>query len=103
MICDVILSKENDKYIARVKEWPEIIAKETTRDKAINCVKSKLLDYLSNKVELIQIQVPLPVKTSNPWLDKFGWFKDDPTFENLKYEISAYRKEIDKEMGHIDK
>ena len=99
MICDVILSKENDKYVARVKDWPEVIAKENTRDKAINRVKLNLLDYLTNKVEVIQIEVPLPAKTGNPWLDKFGWFKDDPTFDDLQAQIAAYRKEIDQDYG----
>jgi len=37
--------------------------------------------------------------TGNPWLDKFGWFKDDPTFDDLQLEIAAYRRELDKEMG----
>ncbi|WP_293037014.1 hypothetical protein [Moorena sp. SIO1F2] len=33
--------------------------------------------------------------------DKFGSFKDDPTFDNLQAEIAAYRQEIDQEMGHL--
>ena len=63
MICDVILTKEKGTYVAKVKEWPEVIAKESTRDKAIHLVKTQLLDYLTNKVEVIQIEVPLPMKT----------------------------------------
>jgi len=100
VICNVVLSKDKDKYIARVKDWPEITVEETSRDKAINSVKSKLLDYLTNQVELIQIDVPLPSHTGNPWLDKFGWFKDDPTFDDLTTEIASYRKEIDRQMEH---
>ncbi|NET67312.1 MAG: hypothetical protein F6K63_24175 [Moorea sp. SIO1G6] len=30
--------------------------------------------------------------------DKFGWFKDDPTFDDLQAEIAAYRQEIDQEI-----
>jgi ATP-dependent DNA helicase RecG len=37
-------------------------------------------------------------KTGNPWLDKFGWFKEDPTFDDLQDEIASYRREIDQEM-----
>jgi hypothetical protein len=103
VICDVILSKENDKFIARVKDWPEVVVEESSRDKAINGLKSKLLDYLTNKVELIQVEVPIPIKSGNPWLDKFGWFKDDPTFDDLEAEIASYRKEIDQQMGHPGK
>jgi hypothetical protein len=70
MIYDVILSKKDNQYFARVKEWPEIMAYDKMRE-----------------------------KVNNPWLDKFGWFKDDPTFDDLQTEIAAYRREIDKEMA----
>ncbi len=96
MTYDVILSKEEDAYIARVKEWPEIIVKEDSRDKAIDSVRSKLRKYLTDGVELIKIEVPLASETGNPWLDKFGWFKDDPTFGDLEAEIASYRREMDK-------
>jgi predicted RNase H-like HicB family nuclease len=98
MIYDVILSKEDSKYIARVKEWPEVIVEESTRDEAIQQVTARLLEYLTKQVEVVQIEVPLSTKTENPWLEKFGWFKDDPTFDDLQNEIAAYRKEIDSVM-----
>lgn len=103
MICDIILTKEKDKYIARVKDWPEVRVEERSRDQAITSVKSKLVDYLTKEVELIQVDVPLPGKTGNPWLDKFGWFKDDPTFDDLQAEIASFRREQDQEMEHSDK
>jgi len=102
MICDVVISRKNNKYIARVKDYPEIVVEEISRDSALTQVRSKLIDYLTNKVELVQIEVPIPTRTGNPWLDKFGWFKNDPTFEDLQSEISAYRKEIDREMRNFD-
>ncbi|NEO94785.1 MAG: hypothetical protein F6K56_33175 [Moorea sp. SIO3G5] len=101
MIYEVILSKENDKYIARAKEWPEVMVVENSRDAAINQLKAQLLDYLTNQVEVVEVDIPLLGKTGNPWLDKFGCFKDDPTFDDLQAEIAAYRQEIDQEMGHL--
>ena len=101
MIYDVILSRENDKYIARAKEWPEVTVVENSRDAAIDQLKSQLLDYLTNKVEVVQVDIPLSTQTRNPWLDKFGWFKDDPTFDDLQTEIAAYRQELDQEMEHM--
>ncbi|NEQ09542.1 MAG: hypothetical protein F6K37_27430 [Moorea sp. SIO4E2] len=98
MIYKVILSRENDKYIARAKEWPEVIVVENSRDAAINQLKAQLLDYLTNQVEVVEVDIPLLGKTGNPWLDKFGWFKDDPTFDDLQDEIAAYRQEIDQEI-----
>ncbi len=99
MIYKVILSRENDKYIARAKEWPEVTVVENSRDAAIDQLKSQLLDYLTNKVEVVQVDIPLPTQTGNPRLDKFGWFKDDPTFDDLQAEIAAYRQDIDQKMG----
>ncbi|GAB4287509.1 MAG: hypothetical protein Fur0025_21010 [Oscillatoriaceae cyanobacterium] len=101
MIYDVILSRADDKYIARAKDWPEISVVENSRDAAIERLKAQLLDYLTNKVEVVQVDIPLPTQTRNPWRDKFGWFKDDPTFDDLQAEIAAYRQDIEAEMGSV--
>ena len=102
MICDIILSKKNGKYIARAKEWPEVVVEEETRDKAIDQIKTRLVDYLTNQVEIVQVEIPLPAGTRNPWLEKFGWFRDDPTFDDLQAEIAAYRQEIDQTMEQLE-
>lgn len=98
MIYDVILSREDDKYIARAKEWPEVKVSENSRDAALARLKSQLLDYLTNQIEVVQVEIPLSTQTGNPWLDKFGWFKDDPTFDDLQAEIAADRQDIDRQM-----
>ena len=103
MIYDVILSKSNNKFIARAKEWPEVMVEEETREQAIDGIKMRLVDYLTNQIEVIQVEIPLSAKTGNPWLDKFGWFKEDPTFDDLQAEIAAYRREIDQAMSQQDK
>lgn len=99
MTCDMILRKKNNKYVARVKEWPKVTAKEKTRDAAIKKIKTKLVEYLTKQVKVIKREVSLPDETGNPWLDKFGWFKDDPTFDDLQAGIATYRKEIDQAAG----
>lgn len=33
--------------------------------------------------------------TGNPWLDNFGIFKDDPTWDEFQENIAAYRRELD--------
>jgi predicted RNase H-like HicB family nuclease len=95
MIYDVILSRKNNKYVARVKEWPEVTAEEPSREEAIREVESRLVEYLTNQVEVVQIEVELAAKEDNPWLRNFGRFKDDPTFDDLQAKIAAYRQEID--------
>ncbi len=79
MIYEVILSRENDKFIARAKEWPEVMVVENSRDAAINQLKAQLLDYLTNKVEIVQVDIPLVAK------------KEDPSFDDLQAEDKANR------------
>lgn len=50
MIYDIILRKENNRYIARAKDWPEVTVVENSRDAAIDRLKSQLLEYLTNQV-----------------------------------------------------
>ncbi|MBE9561338.1 MAG: hypothetical protein IMF12_00560 [Proteobacteria bacterium] len=56
MVYDVILTRESNGYLARIKEWPEIWSNEKTRDKAVQEVKSKLSKFLTkqyNKNKLV--------------------------------------------------
>jgi predicted RNase H-like HicB family nuclease len=95
MIYNVILSKQDNQYLARAKEWPEVWVTGVTRDQAISRVQTQLSEYLTQDMEVIPIEVPIPTHTANPWLEKFGWFKDDPTFADLQTEIEAYRRTLE--------
>lgn len=95
MLCDVVIHKKKDKYFARIKDWPEISVEGNSRDEALSQIRSKFIDYLTNNVELVQIEIPFLSRTANPWIEKFGWFKSDPTFDELQSEIASYRKKID--------
>ncbi len=97
MICDVILRKKAGRYIAVAKDYPDVVVEENSREKAIDLIKVHLLDYLTKEIELIQVEVPLHNSVVNPWIEKFGCFKDDLGFEDLQAEIEAYRKEVDKD------
>ena len=102
MLCDIILTKSNNKFIARAKEWPEVMAEGDTRENVIDHVKTRLADYLTNQIEVVQVEIALPANASNPLIEKFGWFRDDPTFDELQAEIAAYRQEIDQAMEQSD-
>ena len=96
MTYNIILSKKGPYYIARVKEWPEVVIREKTRQAALSRVKDQLIDYLAQQVEIIQIDLDPPAAIDNPWLKNFGRFKDDPTFADLQAEIAAYRQTMDR-------
>jgi predicted RNase H-like HicB family nuclease len=94
MTYDVILSKREDKYVARVREWPEVVVEEHTREQAVHQIKERLVEYLTHQIEVVQIDVDLPPKTGNPWLDNFGRFKNDSSFDELQAEIATYRQAL---------
>ena len=56
MTYDVILRKKQNKYIARVREWPEVVIEEETREAALVQIKQQLMAYLSQAPEVIPIE-----------------------------------------------
>lgn len=69
-----------------------MIAEEESREGVLRRIQARLLEYLTKQVEIVQIDVPAPIQPRNPWLDNFGYFQDDPTFEDLQQEIANYRQ-----------
>jgi prevent-host-death family protein len=67
MLFDAILSKQKNKYIARVKECPEVTVEEESREGALQRIKARLLEYLTKQVEVVQIEIPLPTNPENPF------------------------------------
>ena len=99
MLYDVILTQQNDIFTASVKEWPDVRVKANSRERAIQQIKAALREYLTRRIEVIQVDIPLPEPFENPWLETFGRFKDDPTFDEMQAEIAAYRQELDAANG----
>ena len=57
MIYDIILRKENDRYIVHAKYWPEVTVVENSRDVAIDRLKSQLLEYLT-RLKWLKLKFP---------------------------------------------
>lgn len=95
MICNVIVTKKTHGYIAKAVEWPDIVVENDNRERLIEDIRRKLIDYLANAVDIVQVEIPDREMSGNPWRDKFGFFKDDPTFNDLQDEIRKIRIESD--------
>lgn len=94
MTYDVILRKKDDRYIARVREWPELVVDEQTREAAVTQIKNQLIDYLSHPPEIVQIELD-PDTEENPWLKFAGMWRDDPTWKEFLAEVEASRHQVD--------
>jgi predicted RNase H-like HicB family nuclease len=96
MTYEVILRKNLNKYIARVRDWPEVVIEEETREAAIAQIKKQLRAYLSQPSEVIQIELEPAAPGEHPWLQFAGIWADDPTWDDFVAEVAAYRQEMDK-------
>lgn len=96
MICNVIVTKKDDGYIAKAMEWPDIVVENDNRERVIEDIRHKLIDYLAKAVDIVQVEIPDHEILGNPWRDKFGFFKDDPSFDDLQDEIRKIRIESDR-------
>ena len=95
MQVEVILSEKSGRYHARIRDWPEVFAEENTRDKAIESVSKNLVEFLSNQVEVVRIDIPIKNGEKNPWVTQFGRFSNDPTYDEFLEEIAGIRQQID--------
>ena len=95
MTYDVVLRKQQNKYIARVRDWPEVMIEEETREAALTRIKQHLITYLSQEPEIIPIELEPIEATENLWLQFAGMWADDPTWDDFVTEVAAYRREMD--------
>ncbi len=93
MTYDVLLTKKDEKFIARVREWPEIVGEGETEEEAL--VKAQA-DLKSLLVGGRIVQLDLEVKPSeHPWFKFAGMFADDADWDNFQASMQQYREEID--------
>ncbi len=95
MTYDVILRKKQNKYIARVRDWPEVVVEEETREAALTQIKQHLTAYLRQAPEVIPIELEPGAAAEHPWLQFAGMWADDPTWDDFVTGVAAYRQEID--------
>ena len=96
MTYEVILRKTQNKYIARVRDWPEVVIEEDTREAAITQIKQQLTAYLSQLPEVIHIELEPVASGEHSWLQFAGMWAEDPTWDDFMTEVTVYRQEMDK-------
>jgi len=83
-----------------VLELPKCVTEGKTSQEALKNAQEAVVEMLSHsEVVPIQIEPRSDIKTGNPWIDNFGCFQNDPTFDDFLAEMEAYRRELDQEEG----
>lgn len=99
MICDVLLTKKERKYIARVCQYPEIVAEDDTEKGVLLKAQIRLKKLLSGG-RIVRINTESePYEHS--WLQHAGIFSDDSDWEPFQESIKRYREEIDSDISVV--
>jgi hypothetical protein len=94
---DVLIKPASEGTVsATVLGLPEYRSEGSDRSSALAALQQLLTANLS-QAEIVSIDIVVP-QPENPWLTMAGRFKDDPHFDEMLDDISAYRRELDAEM-----
>jgi predicted RNase H-like HicB family nuclease len=95
MTYDVLLTKKGDKFVARVCQWPAIVAESDTEEDALRKAKVSLQSLLAGG-RIVQLEVDIKPE-EHPWQQFAGMFADDPDWEALQASMREHREEIDRD------
>jgi len=95
MICEVLVKQEQDGFTATLLGLPGCIAQAATREEAIEKLRSRAQDWLTegepSEGEVVHVELDLP----NARERGVGAFADDETFPDFLAAVKAYREQID--------
>ena len=91
-----VQNQADNSFIAAVIGMPDCIAEGQTREDAIANAKAAFQARLAEgEIVTVKIEEPNQTVSGNPWLESFGVFKDDPTFDDFLEKMAEYRHELD--------
>ncbi len=94
MTYDVLLIQKDQKFIARVRQWPEIVVEGETEEKALAHARADLEALLlTGRIVPLEVEVK---PDQHPWSQFAGMFADDPDWENFQKAIDQNRTTPDK-------
>ena len=92
----VFLKQYDGQYWAVVPVLPSCSAQGRTRKEVLQNVRTAIEETLANmEITTVEVNIPSPATTSNPWLETAGMFQDDPLFDEMLTEVAAYRRTLD--------
>jgi predicted RNase H-like HicB family nuclease len=87
----LVQSNNENAFIASIIGVPDCVAEGQTREEAI--ARDALTARLAQgEVVTIEVELSEIAPARNPWLDNFGRFKNDPTFDDFLAEIESNRR-----------
>jgi hypothetical protein len=93
MTYDVLVTKKEQKFIARVRAWPAILVEGDTEEEVLRKAQADLQALLmSGRI----VQLTLDVQPDDhPWRPFAGMFADDSDWDEFQAAMQQYREDID--------
>jgi predicted RNase H-like HicB family nuclease len=95
MTYEVLLTKKDGKFVARVCQWPAIVAESNTEEEALRKVQANIQSLLAEG-RIVQLELDIQPE-EHPWQQFTGMFANDPDWEAFQASIREYREEIDRD------
>ena len=93
MTYDVLITRHDNKFMARVRAWPEIVVAGDTEEEVLRKAQADLQALLTTG-RIVQL-TPDVKHDAHPWRPFAGMFADDPDWDAFQGAIQQYREEID--------
>ncbi len=94
----ILVENQDQHFVASVIGVPGCHAEGLTEEEAIERAAGLLKAQIAQG-KLVTIEIRSDGswirRSGNPWLDNFGIFKEDPTFDDFLKNIEEYRQEVD--------
>lgn len=97
MTYDVLLTRKDNKFIARVRQWPAIIVEGETEEEVLRKAQADLQSLLTEG-QIVQLELEAKPE-AHPWQPFAGMFADDPDWEAFQESMQQYREEIDRTLA----
>ena len=98
MTYDVLLTRKEDKFVARVRQWPAIIVEGDSEEEVLRQAQADLQSLLVGG-RIIQLELEADPQ-GHPWQQFAGMFADDPDWDAFQESMQQYRAELDR--GHSE-
>jgi predicted RNase H-like HicB family nuclease len=94
MTYEVLVTRKENKFIARVRQWPVIVVEGESEEEVLRQAQADLQTLLARE-RIIQLELDAKPE-DHPWQAFAGMFADDPDWEAFQESVQQYREEVDR-------
>ena len=94
MIYEVLVTRKENKFIARVRQWPMIVVEGDSEEEVVRQAQADLQALLAGG-RMIQLELDAKPET-HAWQPFAGMFADDPDWEAFQASMHQYREEVER-------